>query len=308
MIAASVRPRLGALYAEGSERAFALLRRLPADGLCVVGTREASRSSVSLVYDSIRQLAASSSHGTRSSRPVIILSGFARGIDAAAHQAALDSGLPSIAILGTAIDRTYPSEHARLRDRLLEAGGLVLSELAPGTRAQPYHFVLRNRWLAALAQGVWMVQAGERSGALGTVSWALELGRSVWATPAFPHAPGFEGNQRCLREGAHPWWDATSAADRWPALATLAAGDAADGAPRAVDSAPTNDVDKLLHALTHANRERDGDSGVVLATLARTLLTELTLERFQRALLLSVSQGRTRIINGRVLINTQSTD
>lgn len=131
-----------------------------------------------------------------------VASGLARGIDRQAHETALACGARTIAVLGSALDRTYPAEHASLAERIVGSGGLVLSEYPPGYRANPGTFPRRNRILAALARGVLVVEAGLRSGALITSEWALLQDRPVWAVPGPYSSLASAGCNRLIRDGA----------------------------------------------------------------------------------------------------------
>lgn len=133
---------------------------------------------------------------------VTVVSGFARGVDAAAHQGALAvAGGTTVAVLGCGLGVSYPSGHARLGDRIAAAGALV-TELACGSPPRTWHFPIRNRIIAALAAGVVVVQAAPRSGSLITVRHALELGREVWAVPGRIFDEGSLGPHSLIRDGA----------------------------------------------------------------------------------------------------------
>lgn len=131
----------------------------------------------------------------------VVVSGLARGIDAAAHRAALDVAGRTVAVLGTGIDVPYPAAHAALHRTIAERG-LLLSEHAPGERATPGSFPRRNRLIAALAQVTIVVEAGATSGALITAGHALDLGRTVAAVPGPIDAPRSAGVNELLRDGA----------------------------------------------------------------------------------------------------------
>lgn len=121
------------------------------------------------------------------------VSGLARGVDRAAHEAALAAGGPSLAVLGTSVEQVYPPEHVALYTALRAGGGLV-STLPRGSPPRPGHFPMRNRLLAAFADGVVLVQAEERSGAHHTVRAALRFGRWVLVAPWPLGEPAYQGN------------------------------------------------------------------------------------------------------------------
>jgi DNA processing protein len=130
-----------------------------------------------------------------------IVSGMARGIDAAAHRTALEVGGNTVAVLGTGVDVPYPVGH-RLLHRAIGEHGLVVSENPPGTPAGKGSFPRRNRIIAALAPVTIVVEAGFRSGALNTASQALELGRVVAAVPGPIDSEQSRGSNQLLRDGA----------------------------------------------------------------------------------------------------------
>jgi DNA processing protein len=133
----------------------------------------------------------------------------ARGIDSAAHAAALDAGGTTVGVLGHGIDRVYPPENARLFSRVGERG-LLLTELAPGEEPNAGNFPRRNRLIAALSLGVLVVEMGEKSGAQHTVTYALEQGKDVFAVPGPIGSPQSAGTNQLLKDGARL---VTSAAD-----------------------------------------------------------------------------------------------
>lgn len=132
---------------------------------------------------------------------LLVTSGMADGIDGAAHEAALDAGLPTVAVVGTGADRVYPSKHHALARRIAESGALV-SEFPPGTPARADHFPRRNRLLAGLSLGTLVVEAGLQSGSLITARLAAEQGREVFALPGSIHHPLARGSHRLIRDGA----------------------------------------------------------------------------------------------------------
>lgn len=128
-------------------------------------------------------------------------SGLAAGVDRAAHEAALDAGGITIAVLGTGPDVPYPQEHAGLMARIA-AEGAVVSEHPPGTAARREHFPSRNRILAGLSLGTLVIEAAGRSGALITARLAADAGREVFAVPGSIHNPMARGCHRLIRDGA----------------------------------------------------------------------------------------------------------
>jgi DNA processing protein len=132
---------------------------------------------------------------------VAVLSGLARGVDGAAHRGALEAGA-TWGILGSGLDHPYPPEHAGLMDRMVAAGGGVVTPFPPESRPLPWHFPRRNLILAAWTGGVAVMAARYASGSLVTAKLALDLGKEVWACPGAPEDPLAEGPNRLIREGA----------------------------------------------------------------------------------------------------------
>jgi len=132
---------------------------------------------------------------------LVIASGLARGIDAAAHQGALAAGGATVAVLGCGPDICYPPEHAPLAARVVASGCLV-TEFPPGTPPRAWHFPMRNRILAGLVSGVVVVQAEPKSGALVTARHALDENRQLMAVPGEIADPRSRGPHALLRDGA----------------------------------------------------------------------------------------------------------
>jgi DNA processing protein len=132
-------------------------------------------------------------------RGVSIVSGLARGIDQAAHKAALEVNGASIAVLGSGVERPWPT--GALTDEIAERG-LLMSEFHPGEGPRPHHFPLRNRVISGLCVGVLVIEAAHASGSLITAHWAADQGRSVWALPGRVDQPMSRGTHRLIREGA----------------------------------------------------------------------------------------------------------
>jgi len=130
-----------------------------------------------------------------------ITSGLADGIDGVAHEAALEAGQPTVAVIGTGPDRVYPRKHRDLCARVV-AQGVVVSEFPPGTAARADHFPRRNRIIAGLSLGTLVIEAGLQSGSLITARLAGEQGREVFAVPGSIHNPLARGCHRLIRDGA----------------------------------------------------------------------------------------------------------
>lgn len=134
---------------------------------------------------------------------LLVISGLARGIDGAAHQATLNLGSnhPTMAVCGTGLDITYPPEHHDLA-REIAKRGVLLSELPLGTKPKAFHFPKRNRIIAALSLGVVVIEAADRSGSLITARLAAELGREVFAVPGSIRHSHTRGSHLLIQQGA----------------------------------------------------------------------------------------------------------
>ena len=198
------------IQVQGNPEALQLLEYLPYRGLAIVGTRNPQPRSVAWLSQQIAELEGSQ---------LVILSGLARGIDAAAHEAALKAGLRTIGILGAGLDIDYPKENHELRNKILEAGGLIISEFPLKMPIRGFHFIKRNRLIAGWTQETWVVEAGLRSGSLNTARWAREANRTCFAVPSFPKDPFFAGNQTLLdRDHALAYWGTHSLGAVWMEL------------------------------------------------------------------------------------------
>lgn len=133
-----------------------------------------------------------------------IISGLAYGIDAACHQATVMSGGKTVAVLASGLDQIYPSANRHLAQKILEAGGLLLSEFAPGTPPLKQHFPIRNRIIAGLARATLVIEAATTSGALITAKQALEYNRDVFAVPGSILGELSIGTNELIKLGATP--------------------------------------------------------------------------------------------------------
>lgn len=174
--------------------------------VAVVGTRRASAYGLTHTREIAAELAQTG---------VCVVSGLALGIDAAAHTGALDGGGRTVAVLGSALDKPYPQENKPLMRRILESGGSVVSEYAPGTPPSRYSFLQRNRIIAGMCLGTLVTEGPRRSGALNTATRTLENGREVFALPGNVDSPGAQLPNMLISEGARL---VTGAADILSAL------------------------------------------------------------------------------------------
>ncbi|MCE9637102.1 MAG: DNA-processing protein DprA [Planctomycetes bacterium] len=229
-------------------------------GVGIVGSRKASSYGLAQAERLGHDLAAMG---------ITVVSGLARGIDAAAHRGALRAGGRTVGVLGGGLARFYPPENVSLAREMVAAGGAVVSEFPLDMPPLPHHFPRRNRLIAALSAAVVVVEAAERSGSLLTADHALDLGREVLAVPGRVDQPNSRGVHRLLREGAAL---CESAADVLTALgielpgsgapdvSTPASGAGRTGAPpnAATPTGRTPTEQALLDAL--ADEERDADA------------------------------------------------
>jgi DNA processing protein len=208
---------------------------------------------------------------------VLVVSGLARGIDGAAHRGALRGGRTA-AVLGCGIDRDYPRAHASLAAEIA-AGGLILSEYAPGVEPAPWRFPARNRIVAGLADVTIVVEARERSGALITADLALEEGREVMAVPGEITSRLAAGTNALLRLGATP---VTGAADVLDALGVVPPPPAPPAGAPVVLAASTEAVRALVAdapvAFDELVRRTGLDASVVSAALVELELRGLATE------------------------------
>ncbi len=256
-------------------------RVLPEDerAIAVIGSRRASAYGVSACHRLVRALV---DHGFS------IVSGMAKGVDAAAHWAALEREGRTLAVLGTGVDVVYPKANRQVFESILERGAL-LSEFLPGTEPFAKNFPRRNRIISGMALGVLVVEAAERSGTMITVRTALEQGREVFAVPGDIRSPVSRGTHRLIKEGAKlvervedileefPFQGAAAFALR-PAVGSMDAGSAGSGDQAAGEEAAGEQETLIRHLSDEGTPvevliERTGWPSEKMATL----LTELEL-------------------------------
>ena len=131
----------------------------------------------------------------------VIVSGLALGIDTYAHQACLDAGGRTVAVLGSGIDRVYPASNRGLAKRMVHHEGTVISEFPPGTEVKPYHFPHRNRIISGLTHACVLVEASEKSGTLITARHCLDQGRDLFAVPGLIHQASARGTNKLIHDG-----------------------------------------------------------------------------------------------------------
>lgn len=229
-------------------------------GVALVGSRAATVYGLTIARGLAARLARAG---------LVVISGLARGIDAAAHEAALDAGGQTLAVQACGPERVYPAAHRGLADRIVRTGGAIVTEFPPGSAPRAGHFPLRNRLISALGLAVIVVEARERSGSLVTAGHAAEQGRDVFAVPGPLGCATSAGTNRLLRDGALAL---TSADDVLQRLGLPL--DAADLEPRPAPRAGSRDA-RLLRALAPAPATRDELArrlGVAPSDLALPLL------------------------------------
>jgi len=175
------------LFVQGNE---ALLNKLQ---IAIVGSRAASVNGREAAFDIAQQLA---------EQGIVITSGLALGIDAAAHQGALVTSTGTIAVVATGLDQVYPARHKQLAKDIISHDSVIISEFYPGTRPKAGHFPKRNRIISGLSKGVLVVEAALKSGSLITARCALEQNREVFSVPSTINNPQAKGCHWLIKQGA----------------------------------------------------------------------------------------------------------
>lgn len=164
----------------------------------VVGARKATQVGMQAGRDFSRVLA---------EQGASVISGLADGIDTAAHEGALSAKGCTLAVLGCGLNHTYPASNLRLRQRILDCGGGILTEFPPALPALTWNFPRRNRIISGLSSGVLIIEAGIKSGSLITAKYALEQNRDLFAVPGSIRSPVSEGTNQLIKFGAVPVTD-----------------------------------------------------------------------------------------------------
>jgi len=173
-----------------------LIGKLPAKAqpsVSIIGTRKPSAYGQEVAYKLAYDLA---------KRGIVVVSGLALGIDALAHKGALDAGGTTIAVMPGGLDEFYPRTNHRLAERIIASGGALISEYPAGDRPFKANFVARNRIVAAIADGVLVIEAATKSGTIHTAGFALDYGRPVMAVPGNITNPMSTGTNRLIATGA----------------------------------------------------------------------------------------------------------
>lgn len=168
-------------------------RRYPT--VAIIGTRRPTAYGTRIAFDFAEKLARAG---------IIVISGLAYGIDAAAHQGALRGEGVTIAVLAHGLDTVYPSGNQQLADAIVKSGGALISPYPEGTPVHKYRFLERNQWVSGLADAVIVIEAEERSGTKATVRYALDQGKEVFAVPGLITSSQSRGPNQLIKEGAHP--------------------------------------------------------------------------------------------------------
>lgn len=174
-------------------------KRMPS--VAIVGTRKPTTYGKEVAHKLAFDLAR---------KGVVVISGFALGVDGIVHRGALEAGGLTLAVLANSVDYIYPRSHQNLAQQLLDQGGAILSEYEPPTSPRIYQFLARNRLISGLSDAVIIVEAATRSGTLNTTARALEQGKEVFAVPGNITSPLSAGCNGLLKQGATP---VTSAED-----------------------------------------------------------------------------------------------
>lgn len=175
------------LYTKGN------IKLLNKKSIAMVGSRNCTDYGKNVAKDIGRKLVENN---------IVVVSGLAKGIDTYSHLGALCASKSTIAVLGNSIDSIYPQENIRLAKEILNKNGLIISEYVMGSELKKINFPARNRIISGLSDGVLVIEAKEKSGALLTVDFALEQGREVFAIPGNIYSNFSKGTNGIIKEGA----------------------------------------------------------------------------------------------------------
>lgn len=163
-----IRPKVKRLYIEGNER---ILNNF---GIAIIGSRNSSKEGEKITEEIVTKLV---------KKDIIIISGLAKGIDSKAHQACINSGGKTIAVIGSGFNNIYPKENKKMYKKIIETGGTIVSEYSPDTPVDSRNFPKRNRIVSGLSEGVVMIEGKYRSGTTITAQCALNQNKKVFCLP-----------------------------------------------------------------------------------------------------------------------------
>ena len=229
----------------------------------IVGSRRASLYGLDHARQFARRLA---------ERGVPVISGFARGIDTAAHRGCLDADGVTIAVLGSGIGCIYPAENKRWVEKVCARGALI-SEFAMTTEPYPYNFPRRNRIVSGLSKGILVVEAAKRSGALITADFALEQGRDVYCLPGPVDSPASQGVHHLIQQGGKLVMCVEDILDT-PLVSTMPKKNAARK-PKDLSEAEVELLDQLTKDPKHIDELGASASSILLKLQMKNLIREL---------------------------------
>jgi DNA processing protein len=274
------------------------------EGLAIVGTRNASVNGCKMTAALVQELGKAG---------LVITSGMARGIDTAAHEAAVQFNVPTVAVLAGGANHIYPRENIRLYQNIIASGGAIVAEGAWGSPPSAKLFPKRNRIVSGLSLGVVVVEAALRSGSLITARLALEQNRDVFAIPGFPMDKRAEGPNSLIKQGATL---ITSAQDILDSLGGNAFQFALRETPDAFDFSALEP--KLESAATasvtveQSDQPQDADEDKILSALSHAPIAfddlldalDIPLEQLQSALMMLEMDGKITRLSGNRLALT----
>jgi len=262
-------------------------------GLAVVGTRHPTPYGVGMAERVACDLAA---------RGLVIMSGMARGVDAAAHRGALNARGQTVAIWGTGVDVTYPKENQKLADQILANGGAVVSEFPLGTFPAPQNFPIRNRVISGISVGVLVIEAGEYSGTRVTARCALEQGRDVYAIPGNVTNKLSWGPNTLIKQGATliaTWEDVWEALPADIRLSLSPPAPSASQTPEAASLFTASELppdEKRIFAVLRA------DESTHIDEIVERLVSHLSSSQIFAALFELELAGRIRVLPGKYYV------
>ncbi len=218
------------LYIRGS------ITKQDEESFAIVGTRR-----VTVYGKQVAREAAEFLAGNR----VTVVSGLARGVDGIAHQAALQCGGRTLAVLGCGVEQIYPPEHRKLAEEIISQGALI-SDYPPGTKPEAINFPPRNRIISGLSKAVLVVEAGESSGALITAGFAADQGRDVFAVPGNIYSAQSRGTNRLLEKGAIPFLDCKTLMEHVDSHNALSAVQGSSSSAGGSAASSSNEVESVI--------------------------------------------------------------